>query len=237
MTGGGRIVLTRAADAAAAWREKLTALGFAARLLPLLQHHPLPVPDAVRRQRFDWILFTSPRAVRMFAAAGIDPHAARIGAVGEATRMVLNEHGLSATLVPVEQDGAGLARVFCTRVKATASVLLPGPSRRLPEPRRSLELAGHCVTELPLYVTEPVPPAALPEVPCGPEDVVFFASPSAVRAWAAAWGTRPRCVAIGPTTAAACRAAGFRPRVAATPDLEAMVRAAGLVPTVPRKES
>jgi uroporphyrinogen-III synthase len=51
-----------------------------------------------------------------------------------------------------------------------------------------------------------------------------------VRAFAAAWNDRPDCVAIGATTAAVAREAGFAPEVAATPDLEAMLRAAGLGP-------
>jgi uroporphyrinogen-III synthase len=63
--------------------------------------------------------------------------------------------------------------------------------------------------------------------------VYFFCSPSAVRAFAAARAERPDCVAIGETTAAACREHGFEVRVATNPDLESMLRAAGLeIPTL-----
>ena len=59
---------------------------------------------------------------------------------------------------------------------------------------------------------------------------MFFASPSAVRAFVGAYAERPECVAIGETTARAALEAGFPAAVAATPDLEAMVLAAGLDP-------
>ena len=54
--------------------------------------------------------------------------------------------------------------------------------------------------------------------------------PEWVRAFVAAWDERPACVAIGETTASFARQEGFKPLVADTPDLEAMIRAAGLDP-------
>ncbi len=86
------------------------------------------------------------------------------------------------------------------------------------------------MTELALYETEAVPPADLPAAAPAADDIVFFASPSAVRAFAGAWTVRPDCVSIGETTARAAREAGFPTTVAASPDLEAMVLAAGLDP-------
>jgi len=234
-----RIVLTRAAAACEPWRRRLEAAGMPVLVLPLLRHTPLPVPDRLRRQRCDWILFTSPRAVRAFATEGLSIAGARVGSVGDGTTRILRKLGIRATLQAQEQDGAGLARVFCTHVKASVSVLLPGPLQRLPEPKRALLAAGHRVVELPLYRTDPITPAELPEVPADPRDTVFFASPSAVRAWVAAWDVRPRCVAIGRTTAAACREHGFPTLVAGRPDLEHMLLAAGLSlsPATPPKES
>ena len=138
-------------------------------------------------------------------------------------------------------DGAELAVAFAAAVPAPAKVLLPGPAKRLREPRNTLERAGFTVTELPLYATAIVPAAELPATPLAPGDIVFFCSPSAVRAFVGAWSERPDCVAIGETTAATARDAGFPTRVAATPDLEAMVLAAGLdpipAPATPRSGS
>ena len=96
--------------------------------------------------------------------------------------------------------------------------------------RASLMTAGFDVRELPLYVTGPVPADDLPETPCGPDEIVFFCSPSTVKAFTAAWDARPRCVAIGRPTAEAATKAGFPVDVADQPDLESMVLAAGLDP-------
>ena len=124
-------------------------------------------------------------------------------------------------------------------MKAPATILLPGPERRLPEPVATLADSGFAVTALPLYRTEPVPADELPPAPFLPGDVVFFASPSAVRACVAAWADRPDCVAIGETTAAAAREAGWTPVVADSPDLSAMARACGLgpIPELPTAET
>jgi len=223
-----RLVLTRGAEASRPWQRRLESAGIPCLVVPLLRFTPLPVPDHVRHRRFDWIMFTSPQAVRAFAAAELSAGDARIASLGKGTTGALHQIGLSASLESWEQDGAGLARVFCTQLEASVSVLLPGPLRRLAEPRATLERAGHRVTELPLYRTDPVPPEELPADPWREGDVVLFASPSAVRAFVAAWRQRPPCVAIGATTAAACREHGFPTRVAARPDLEHLVQAAGL---------
>ena len=87
------------------------------------------------------------------------------------------------------------------------------------------------MTEVALYETESrAAGRAAGRADLRAGDIVFFCSPSAVRAFAGAWTERPRCVAIGETTARAAREAGFATAVAATPDLEAMVLAAGLDP-------
>ncbi len=123
---------------------------------------------------------------------------------------------------------AEFAKAFLARVPKPGRVLLPGPARRLEEPRSLLAAAGFEVRELPLYQTTPLPAEDLPDVDFTPGDIVFFCSPSTVRAFTGSWTERPRCVTIGETTAQAARAAGFEAAVAATPDLSSMVLAAGL---------
>lgn len=241
MTRSVRIVLTRQRESNGPWADRLAAAGLSVRDLPLLRFAPLAIPANVDPRAFDWILFTSPQGARAFAAAGLEAGTARIAALGPGTAAALAEAGLRDDLGLAARDGSELAEAFTTQVTAPAKVLLPGPARRLAEPRNTLERAGFTVTELPLYVTEAVPPGDLPATPPASGDIVFFCSPSAVHAFVAAWTARPECVAIGETTAAACREAGFPTRVAATPDLDAMVLAAGLdpipAPATPRSGS
>ncbi|MEN8006472.1 MAG: uroporphyrinogen-III synthase [Candidatus Krumholzibacteriota bacterium] len=230
MTAGRRIILTRQRDRNTAWAARLVAAGHEVVELPLIRYEALAVPDDVDPEAFDWILFTSPQGVKAFGEAGLDAGSARIAALGAGTAAALAEAGLRNDLDARTADGAEFAQAFLDEVSAPGRLLLPGPNRRLEEPGKSLVNAGFEVRELPLYETSPVPGNEWPPVSVAPDDIIFFCSPSTVRAWTQARTERPRCVAIGETTARASRPAGFETVVAAAPDLSAMVLAAGLDP-------
>lgn len=221
-----RVVLTREAQGNAPWLARLAELGIEALDLPLLRYVELEAPAVPGA--WDWALLTSPQAVRRFVAWPGRPAGLRLGALGGGTAAAVREAGLADELGSAAVDGAQLARDFLAREQAPRRVLLPGAEKRLTEPGASLRAAGFEVLEVPLYRTTVVPPGELPAAPWRDGDVVFFCSPSAVRAFAAAWDDRPDCVAIGATTAAAAREAGLEPGVAKSPDLEGMLRAAGL---------
>ena len=228
MTRERRIVLTRQQESNRPWAERLRTAGYAVLELPLVRFSALKVDRETPAS--DWLLFTSPQGVRAFGAAGLTVGDAQVAALGAGTAATLAASGLKDDLGLESRDGAEMAAAFTARVTAPATVLLPGPRRRLDEPRATLEGAGFTVTELALYETEVVPADDLPDTPFAASDVVFFCSPSAVRAFIGAWDERPDCVAIGETTADALRAAGFDPTVADQPNLEALVLAAGLDP-------
>jgi len=230
MTDSPGIILTRERDRNRPWAERLSAAGLVARELPLVTFTTLEVPEDLDTGSFDWILFTSPQGVRSFRAAGLPTGDARMAALSSGTAAAIEEAGWRDELGLRTRDGVEFAQAFLAVVQDPGRVLLPGANRRLPEPRASLTTAGYEVRELPLYETRPVDPAALPAEPCGPGDILFFCSPSAVNSFTGAWTIRPRCVAIGRTTAEASIKAGFGTAVAASPDLEAMVLAAGLGP-------
>jgi len=230
MTAKHRIILTRENERNQAWATRLAAAGHDVVELPLIRYESLPLPASLDIGVFDWILFTSPQGVKAFAATGLSTGSARIGALGAGTAAALGAAGLRDDLGARTADGAEFAQAFLAEVSGPGRVLLPGPIRRLVEPKASLSTAGFEVTELPLYKTRPVTADELPPADFAPGDIVFFCSPSTVRAFTGAWSERPPCVAIGETTAQATRSAGFETAVAATPDLSAMVLAAGLDP-------
>jgi len=205
--------------------------------LPLLRYVPLDPPSDLDTTAFDWILFTSPQGVRAFCDAGFPAGQARFGVLGDGSAAALAACGHEDDLKVRALDGTGLARDFVGRITPPAKVLLPGPDRRMDDPRLTLVAAGFDVVELPLYRTDAVAPTELPDDPWRPGDLIFFASPSAVRACAARWGAVAPCVAIGETTAIASREAGFETVVADTPDLIAMIRAAGPDPVPDSKET
>jgi len=230
MTGGHRIILTRQRDRNKAWAARLAAAGHEVVELPLIRYETLPVPAGTDPGAFDWILFTSPQGVKAFHEAGLSAGSARIAALGAGTAASLGDVGLKDDLGARTVDGVEFAQAFLAQVTGPGRVLLPGPNRRLEDPKASLGKAGFEVVELPLYETCPVPAEELPALDFAPGDIIFFCSPSTVRAFTEALKVRPRCVAIGETTARATRPAGFETAVAAAPDLSAMVLAAGLDP-------
>ena len=230
MAGEHRIILTRQRDRNKAWAVRLAAAGHEVFELPLIRYETLPVPPGTDPGAFDWILFTSPQGVKAFHEAGLSSGSARVAALGAGTAAALEEVNLQDDLGARTDDGVEFAQAFLAKVTGPGRVLLPGPNRRLEDPKASLNKAGFEVVELPLYQTCPVPANEWPPVSFAPGDIVFFCSPSTVRSWTRARTDRPRCVAIGETTARATRPAGFETAVAAAPDLSAMVLAAGLDP-------
>jgi len=222
-----RIILTRERSRNQAWTEQLSAANLIWAEMPLVKYKPLPVAPEADLTGFDWILLTSPQGAQAFVALNPDLGGARCATLGHGTAQVLANAGWPVAYNAGALDGAEFVKGFLLAADGPGPVLLPGPRYRLTEPRASLDAAGYTVQELPLYETLPTDAATIAATTLHEGDVVFFCSPSAVRAFAGARTDKPRCVAIGRTTADACRAAGMDPLVADTPDLGSMVRAAG----------
>lgn len=205
---------------------------------------PGPLDDALRHAAtFDWIAFTSANAAQAvgerLAQMGLTAAALRgpsLAAIGPATAAALERVGLAATLLPEEAGGAALAAAL--GAVAGQRVLLPQADRARKELVAALAAAGAQVTAVTAYRTLNIAPeaAAMAELRRG-VDAVTFASPSAVAGWAALDLPAPLCVAcLGPTTAAAARAAGLAVAVVAPHPrtwaalLEALARYWGLHP-------
>ncbi len=229
MSTAPRIILTRQEQRNKIWHQSLVKAGFQVWDLPLLRFAAKDIAPEFFTTAYDWILFTSPQAVDVFVASGMTTHTAKLGALGAGTSAALAAVGLPDDLGFAGLDGAELARFFCQQVETPATVLLPGAAKRMADPRITLEAAGFQVCELPTYETLATEPDTL-EADFQSSDIIFFCSPSAVRAFTGAFAQRPSCVAIGETTAAISRDAGFPTQVAQSPDLNAMVRAAGCEP-------
>jgi uroporphyrinogen III methyltransferase / synthase len=177
------------------------------------------VDEAIRRiGEFDWVAFTSPRAVvafgRRMRRLGIEGRRPKFAAVGRSTAASLERLGFNVDFVPRDYLTEALGVELPAR-KGDRVLLLRtdiGEKRLL----NSLRERGVDVTDLAIYLTKTAPGKVDPEGVKG-ASLVAFASPSEVRAFRERLGAEEfrelakgaAAVCIGPVTAEAAREAGF----------------------------
>lgn len=247
---GRSVLVTRQAGQAEGWQRALAAAGALPVPLPMVRIAPLRgTPEIARAlsqlQSYGLIALCSANAARHFAAclrqAGRPAVPGRICAVGPATAQAALRAGLPVELLPPpaggEEGAAGLLAALLARGGlAGCRVLLPRAARGRQVLSRGLRAAGAQVDEIAVYRTEAAPfdaPALCGQLEAGALAALTFASPSAVRHFSAGVGPRglraaqaAAVAAIGPVTAAACRAEGLPPDVvAARPSADALVAA------------
>ncbi|GGI96361.1 hypothetical protein GCM10010885_02510 [Alicyclobacillus cellulosilyticus] len=243
---GVLVVITRPPAQAAPLAARVNAAGGEAWVSPLIEIAWLcePAVKACLLQAWlpaDAVAFTSANAVRAVTAlakawgiwAKVRPALANQAcfAVGKATAAAARAAGWPHVEVPPGKTAADLVAHLAGLPPRRWFV--PLGDRADGTAFAPLTAAGHEVRTCVVYTTRP----SSKPVPSWPERlrrhrvaVVVFASPSAVAAAAAekAWldATDVRIVAIGPTTARACRAAGLPvARVADEPSEEGLWRA------------
>jgi uroporphyrinogen III methyltransferase/synthase len=133
---GRKIVVTRAADQAAEFCDRLRALGADAIELPVIALEtpadPAPLDQAIENlASYDWLIFTSVNGVRFFlnrldqSRHDLRSLKARICAIGPATRKAIEELHLKVDLMPEEYVAESLVRAFASEHLAGKRVLLP----------------------------------------------------------------------------------------------------------------
>jgi uroporphyrinogen III methyltransferase/synthase len=232
---GKRVLVTRPREQAAEMVDLLAKLGAEAIEAPMIKIMPpedlTPLRQAAANaEQFDWIVFTSGNAVEAFMNALLEERDIRalsgpqLCAVGSGTAERLARYGIKVDLVPDEFH----AEAVLAALKATGSldglrVLIPRADIGRDVIIDGLRVAGVLVTDVVAYRTV-LDEAQRDE---GPDvygmllnegiDVVTFTSPSAVRNFAAIYGTEQTVdllshtivAAIGPVTADAATRLGL----------------------------
>jgi len=240
------VVLTRDEPGNAAWRRRLETHGLAIYELPCIVTAAADltpnIEDTLSHIRdFNWLVFTSAAGVRYFlelmSGLGLPLRAltgAWIAAVGVQTADAIRSLGLPVTFTPSRGTAATLAQEL-KRVKSRR-ILFLRTSIGADEPIAILRGRSADVTDLPVYQTRPredPDPGFYQLVRDRDISRLVFASPSAVQGFGLRLATEPvvlelahelPVVAIGPTTAAAAEAAGFRQlHVAEQPSVSAIL--------------
>ncbi len=192
---GQRILITRPREQAAVFVRTVEALGARAVVFPTVEILPLRDTTALDKAirgllRQDWLVFTSANGVRHFLARcealdGIKAlRGLRIAAIGPQTARVLQDHGLSVSVVPEEYRAEGILAALGPDQVQRRRFLLPrvaGARDVLPE---TLRRWGGVVTVVETYRNEPVRGGAQRLVQTLKRvDWVTFTSPSTVNAF------------------------------------------------------
>jgi uroporphyrinogen III methyltransferase / synthase len=205
-----RVIVTRAREQAEPLAERLEALGHEVVRCPLIELEPAGPADFELSQ-YDWVVVTSPNAVRQLAVRGRGRRPP-VAAIGPGTAAALRDRGIEPALVPSVSTQEGLVAEF---PRPPGRVLFAGAEGA----RRHLaEALG--ADFVPLYRTRLLRPDPAPT-----GELVVLASTSAAEAFGALELDLP-AVSIGPETTRAANAAGIRVVAEAkTHDLDGLVAA------------
>ncbi len=179
---GTRVLVTRSPERSAALVQALARAGATPVLLPLIDferapdQHALDVAcDALAAGAFDWLVVSSATTVHVLmekaAERGLElgrlvPQSTRIGAIGPATRRILESEGLAVELTPAgEQSAAGFLEAWTGRGR----VLLPQADIAADTLADGLR-KGSDVTAVTAYCTVDFPAAADRRLAMQPED-------------------------------------------------------------------
>jgi uroporphyrinogen-III synthase len=219
------VLVTRAAEDAAPWAERLAALGanpvvFPCLVCETLDDAPTRAALAAALDGAAWLALTSRRgveAVGALAPGGV-PDGVAIAAVGPATAEAARVRFGRCELVAPKGTGTSLAEALRHALAARPSgaarpkVAIAAADRAEPHLERVLIPAGIAVARVDVYRTVPAPPET-PRVALDALgiDTILLASPSAVA------GLLHRAVVpggavvvtIGPSTTEAARAHGL----------------------------
>lgn len=179
---------------------------------------------------YDWVIFTSARAVEALAARVSGEPSTRIASVGPATTRAIENQGWSVTLEGPGSGASGLASALLERLDGTRRLLFPASAIAGSELTDTLGASGCTIDRVVAYETRPRSDTGAQ--PTGPPraDAVTFTSPSAVDGWTHLFGTDPRpslattrVVAIGDTTLERLNSFGVRAHRAAEATLDGIV--------------
>lgn len=242
-----RVLVTRTANQAAAFSQKLRQAGFTPVEFPAIMLQPLPcepLDEALSvLGSFDWLIFTSGNAVDFFLRRvdALDFHPdnwPRVAAVGSATARLLADRGIAIDYMPDQFVGTEL--VLGLGGLTGQKVLLPRAKIGRPEITNLLQARGAELTEVALYdtVTAVPTPESWADLNQGVE-AITFTSPSSVRNFFKIMNAHPDrldlplaqmvqrtlIVCIGPVTAQAAAQAGLAdPLIAEAYTIDGMVR-------------
>lgn len=239
---GIRAVITRPKELSSGLAAMLRSRGAEVVELPTIRIEPVkdnrPLQEAVDRladNGYDWIVFTSPSGVRVFADEVLQEHdlrilaGCRIASIGRGTQKELRKYGLKADFVPSEYTGKVLGKELAGLLREGDRILIPRARIGGKELTEELAGAGNVVID-DIATYETVYTHAdwfdAQKVFDGPDTYAVFTSASTVRGFVSSVTdinlTEINAVCIGAMTAAEANKHGMNIYTAKEATLEAL---------------
>lgn len=220
-----RLLLTRPTPDDPAWADSLAAHGIMVHSLAIITKVPTPFTLPPLSQ-FDWLLFTSAAGAQYFFSTSppLSQSSLAIAVVGSETAKVVQQYGFEPDFIPTVYAGATAATEWIqTHPIKERRILWPCGNQALPTAQTLLEAHGAQVTPLVVYQTQgdtsPEMKATLHRTLANGVEILAFASPSAVQAFAqmATVEAHQLIACIGPTTTQAAQGCFNRADIEAAP--------------------
>jgi uroporphyrinogen III methyltransferase/synthase len=237
--GGARIVVTRPEPKNAETCDKIRALGGVPIPFPCIKIRPLSGWISSRRESLgssQWLVFTSASGVNCFFGGFLDSGGdlrffagRKFAVIGPATAEALTRRGFIPDCTPPVFNGTQLALALAERISPGEEALLIRSGAGEKGLDRVLKEKAVPFRELAVYeaLSARGSPIALGIVKEGRFDFAFFASPSAVSAFAAVCpGSGVKALCIGASTAARAGDFGMEAHTAAEASAEGLCRLA-----------
>ena len=213
---GRRVLLTASQALQDKAADLVTDFGGVPVCRPLIKLETTPAAlDCIRRiGAYDWVVLTSPSAVRCFGkllrSAWVDVRSVpALVTCGGGTSRELWPLGLSANIEPAQDfSSEGLLQTVTPLVQPGLRVLRLRSDKAGPNLSHALRDLGALVDDCVLYANQPIIHTEQPEF-----DIAYFASASAVEVYQQQWGAASLqgkfIVAIGKPTLAALQKCGL----------------------------
>lgn len=220
---GCRVWITGTPEPAERLRTAVLDFGGLPVVRPLVRTVPTASVKIRPSKAYSLLVVTSPSAARHLLAQMASPVQylpKRLAVTGPGTAGIFEPFRIDTVLPESDFSAAGLLKALPEDLSGQKILRIRGEEAG-PSLAEALRARGAKVKDLPIYRTEAVPDVVVP-----PHDLVFLASASAARVWAAL-PERPRVpvIAFGGPTAEALRALGTEPDfVARTQTAEAALR-------------
>ena len=120
---------------------------------PLIYVEPLSFDLSLLDVNYDWFIFTSKNAVKLFYPRMSQMQDTKIAVIGKKTAHYCESLGLKVDFIPSDYSQEGFLKQFNPQV--SSRILIPSSKKARPLLQQSLQQQGHTVRKIDLY--QPLP--------------------------------------------------------------------------------